>query len=104
MDELIVLAVHVKILMKLVNLINLVMIYTLSMFNTGQVTLPKKWREKQGTSKFVAEETDKGLLIKPIKKDEIVYYENDERVGIYCENGIDPQLIIDAIDKIDGKN
>lgn len=28
--------------------------YTLNMFNTGQVTLPKKWREQFQTNKFVA--------------------------------------------------
>ena len=78
------------------------MIYTLSMFNTGQITLPKKWREKFKTTKFMAEETKDGLLIKPIAKDEIVFYENDERFGIYCESGIPPQKIIDAIKKIDG--
>ena len=80
------------------------MTHILSMFNTGQITLPKKWRDKQKTNKFTAEETDEGLLIKPVRKDEIVYYENKERFGIYCEKGLDPQLIIDAIDRLDGQN
>lgn len=83
------------------------MIYTLSMFNTGQITLPKPWRDKFKTNKFVAEETDNGLLIKPISKDEVVYYENDERFGIYCENGLDMDKMIKAIEQInqeeDGK-
>ena len=78
------------------------MIYTLSMLNTGQITLPKKWRDKQGTTKFVAEETDDGLLIRPAKrkKDEIVYYENEDSIGIYCESGLDIAKMIAAIDKI----
>ena len=65
------------------------MIYTLSMFNTGQVTLPKKWREKHKTKKFVAEEIGDSLLIKPIRKDKVIYYEDKNRFGIYCESGLD---------------
>lgn len=41
--------------------------YTLSMFNTGQITLPKKWRSQFNTKKFVAQETSKGLLIQPLE-------------------------------------
>jgi bifunctional DNA-binding transcriptional regulator/antitoxin component of YhaV-PrlF toxin-antitoxin module len=80
------------------------MIHTLSMFNTGQITLPKKWRDKQGTNKFIAEETDEGLLIKPIKKDEIVYYEDDERFGIYCEKGLDIKKMLKVIKKLNGQD
>ena len=40
--------------------------YTLKSFNSGQVTLPKKWRDQFDTSLFIAEETKEGLLIKPI--------------------------------------
>ena len=76
------------------------MIYTLSMFNTGQITLPKKWRDKFKTKKFIAEETDEGLLIKPIKKDETVFYEDENGFGIYCEGGLDMEKMIKAIDII----
>lgn len=78
------------------------MIYTLSMFNTGQITLPKKWREKHKTKKFVAEETMGGLLIKPIKKGEVIYYEDEGGFGIYCESGLDIKKMMKAIKKIDG--
>lgn len=78
--------------------------YLLSMFNTGQITLPKKWREKFKTKKFIAEEVAEGLLIKPVISDEVVYYENDKGYGIYCEQGMDPQKIIDAINRIDGQD
>lgn len=78
------------------------MIYTLSMFNTGQVTLPKSWRAKFKTNKFVAEETSDGLLIKPLVKDEMVYYENDKSFGLYCESGLDMEKIKEAIKKMDG--
>jgi bifunctional DNA-binding transcriptional regulator/antitoxin component of YhaV-PrlF toxin-antitoxin module len=33
------------------------MTYTLKLFNTGQVTLPKSWREKYNTKNFIALET-----------------------------------------------
>jgi len=88
--------------MKLINLTNLVMIYTLKLFNTGQVTLPKAWRSKFKTKNFIAEETKEGLLIKPLTKDELVYYETDEEIGIYCENGIDINEFKKAIKKIHG--
>jgi len=32
--------------------------YTLKSFNTGQITLPKKWREKFETKNFMAIETN----------------------------------------------
>jgi len=56
------------------------MTYTLKLFNTGQVTLPKKWRDKQNTKNFVAEETTQGLLIKPLSQNltDTIYYENNE--------------------------
>ncbi|MFC1798024.1 AbrB/MazE/SpoVT family DNA-binding domain-containing protein [Patescibacteria group bacterium] len=52
--------------------------YTLKTFNTGQITLPKKWRDKFETKNFMATETEEGLLIKPIEDNEVVYYENKE--------------------------
>jgi hypothetical protein len=46
-------------IMNLTNLIKLSnnMNYTLNLFNTGQITLPKKWREQFETKKFIAKET-----------------------------------------------
>jgi len=78
------------------------MIYTLKLFNTGQVTLPKVWRDKYKTKNYIAEETENGLLIKPFTKDDVVYYENKEGFGIYSESGIDPDKIIKEIKKLDG--
>lgn len=76
--------------------------YTLKMFNTGQITLPKAWRSQFDTENFIAEQTSKGLLIKPIMPDEdIVYYENDEGYGVFFPKGIDPQVIIDKMKEID---
>ncbi|OGJ42798.1 hypothetical protein A3B60_00965 [Candidatus Peregrinibacteria bacterium RIFCSPLOWO2_01_FULL_39_12] len=72
------------------------------MFNTGQITLPKSWRTKYKTNKFVAEEIKDGLLIKPLVKDETVYYEDKNGFGIYCESGLDMEKFKQAIKKMDG--
>lgn len=73
------------------------------MFNTGQVTLPKKWRSKFNTTYFFAKETKDGLLIQPLLDDqEVVEYENEKESGVIFPKGIDPQVLIDKIGKIDG--
>lgn len=74
--------------------------HTLKLFNTWQITLPKSWRTKYNTKSFLAEETDKWLLIKPIMDDDVVYYENKEWFWIYSESGIDPLDIIYKIKKL----
>ena len=43
------------------------MVYTLSMFNTGQVTLPKEWRKQFKTNKFIARSDGNKLVIEPIE-------------------------------------
>jgi len=76
--------------------------FTLKLFNTGQVTLPKSWREKFKTEHFLAKETKEGLLIKPItEQDEPIYFENNNSFGLVFPNGIDPQVLIDQINKMD---
>ncbi len=76
--------------------------YTLKLFNTGQITLPKNWRSKYNTKNFIAEETINGLLIRPIEdtSSEIVYYENNEWFGIYSDKWIDPNEVISKIKKL----
>lgn len=90
--------------------------YTLKLFNTGQVTLPKLWRNKYPTKHFLATETKQGLLIRPIvdddeydvkqiigskvvetDKDGTVYYEDEAERGLYFPDGMDPQVLIDKI-------
>jgi len=79
--------------------------HTLKMFNTGQITLPKKWREQHKTSHFVAEETAAGLLIKPLTTEQnTVFYETKDGFGLYFEEGIDPQLLVDRIRELDGQD
>lgn len=83
-------------------------IYPLKLFNTGQVTLPKEWRDRFDTKNFLAEDTDEGLLIKPLKSmgkgKKAIYYETDKEFGLHFPNGIDPQVLIDKIDEIHGRD
>lgn len=65
------------------------MTYILSMFNTGQVTLPKKWRSQFNTTKFVAKPHKDGLLIQPLEK---VYPGMEESNMIYEEVGDEMSL------------
>ena len=75
--------------------------YVLRLFNTGQITLPKNWRNKFDTKNYTAIETKDWLLIKPILDKDInssIYYETkDGNFGIYSEKGIDPEDILSAI-------
>jgi hypothetical protein len=96
------LKINAMILEKLINITNLSMIYSLKLFNTGQITLPKAWRIKFNTKNFIAEETENGLLIKPITKDETVYYEDKNGFGLYSEKGLDTKAIINEIKKLNG--
>jgi len=65
-------------LTKLTNLINSMTIYTLKIFNTGQITLPKKWRDKLKTKVLIAEETPEGLLIKPVESTKSTFIDSIE--------------------------
>lgn len=73
--------------------------YTLNMFNSGQVTLPKKWREQFATDKFIARAEGNRLVIEPINTmnpwDRSIV-ERDIRSLIEAENitdGEDNQLV-----------
>ncbi len=39
------------------------------MFNTGQVTLPKKWRQQFNTNKFIARPKGSQLVLEPIENE-----------------------------------
>lgn len=47
------------------------MITILKEFGRGQVTLPKKWRERFNTKVYVAKETSQGLLITPFTENSV---------------------------------
>ena len=78
--------------------------YTLKIFNTGQVTLPKLWRDKLGTKNLVAEETEEGLLIKPLRVDKVIYYQSKDGFGLYCEKGLPTDKIISKIKTLHGSD
>jgi len=88
--------------------------YTLSLFNTGQITLPKKWRDKNalGVNKFVATEKEGGLLIKPLFFDEehplhdknVELYEEGDNMKIVFKKGVDPRLLAGIIRQVNGKS
>lgn len=68
------------------------------MFNTGQVTLPKKWRERYKTNKFMARSEGNTLVIEPIlplpeslKDENIEIY--DEGHGIRFQKGLGSEAI-----------
>ena len=74
------------------------------MFNTGQITLPKEWRDKNKAEKYLARVTNKGLLITPLVEEGTVYYEDKNGMGIYCDEGLDVDKIVNTIEKINGQD
>lgn len=75
------------------------MTYLLKMFNTGQITIPKKRRDRYATKTYSARETQEGLLISPVTldKEEAVFYEDEEGFGLHYPKGKDPQDLIASI-------
>jgi bifunctional DNA-binding transcriptional regulator/antitoxin component of YhaV-PrlF toxin-antitoxin module len=53
----------------------------LKVFGTGQVTLPKRLRDKYKALYYIAEETENGIFLRPLTK--AIYYEkSSEEFGI----------------------
>lgn len=57
------------------------MITTLKEFGRGQITLPKKWREKFKTDLYIAKEISQGLLIIPLTDNLITVDEKNLKAG-----------------------
>ena len=75
----------------------------------GQVTIPvtirKKYQINQDTPLKIKDNGDGIITIRVmsiVDHDQIKYYENDEETGLNFKKGVDPQLLMDAIKKIDG--
>jgi hypothetical protein len=79
------------------------MITTLKLFGTGQITLPKAWRDKFKTEHFIAQETSQGLLIKPMVEDGYFYESGDGEFGISFPLGMDAKVVADNLKKANGK-
>lgn len=75
------------------------MITTLKLFGTGQITLPKAWREKFKTDHFIAQETSQGLLIKPLVEDGFYYELEDGEFGISFPIGMDAKIVAENLRK-----
>ena len=43
---------------------------TVKMFGTGQITIPKKWREKIDTVDFLAKFKDEEIVLTPLKMED----------------------------------
>lgn len=61
---------------------------TLNVQKTGMITLPKKWRDSHPATILIAEETSRGLLIRPLE--EVEYYEEpDGSFGLHFPQPMD---------------
>ncbi|MFA6917927.1 MAG: hypothetical protein WC285_03800 [Candidatus Gracilibacteria bacterium] len=78
------------------------MITTLKLFGTGQITIPKIWREKYKTNQFVAQDTPQGLLIKPLVE-EFFYEDGDDYFGLNFPLGIDAKELANKLKKANGE-
>lgn len=75
----------------------------------GQITIPPEIRARYEISKvtpLVIKDKGKGIIeikvMRIVAHDAITTYENDTELGIHFTHGIDPQVVIEAIKKIDG--
>lgn len=72
----------------------------LKVFGTGQITLPKKFRDKYNSAYYVAEETNEGILIRPLIK--TMYYEkSEEEFGLNFPVGISAGNLLNNLKKAD---
>lgn len=85
-------------LYKLYNLYKMSELATSKIFGTGQVTLPKKWRDKFKTKHVIIEEVPQGLLVKPLVPS--LYYEaDDDNFGVNFPTGISAKELAKNIRK-----
>lgn len=75
----------------------------------GQITIPSEIREKYGISKdtpVVITDTGKGVItikvMRMVDSDAIEFFEEDNEISLNFKNGIDSQVLINAIEEIDG--
>lgn len=75
---------------------------TAKIFGTGQITLPKKWRQQIQTNNVIIEEIPQGLLIKPLVQS--FYYEiDDDNFGINFPLGMKAETLASELKKANGK-
>lgn len=83
--------------------------YTVLPSVKGQITIPSEIREKYNIGKetpIVIEDKGKGIItiqvMRMIEDDAVEYYEDGKGFGLHFKKPINPQVLIDAIKKIDG--
>lgn len=78
------------------------MLSILKLFGTGQITLPAKWRKKHNTKNFIAEETPKGLLIRPLM--EVNFFEDElGNAELSFPMGMEASALLKELKKANGK-
>lgn len=85
------------------------MTYTIIPSVKGQITIPSEIREKYSIGKetpIVIEDKGKGIItiqvMRMVEDNVIEYYENEKEFGLNFKKPLNPQVLIDAIKKIDG--
>ena len=85
------------------------MTHTLIPSIKGQITIPSSIRDKYKIGKstpIIIEDKGKGIItlkiMKMVDNDEIEYYENEKEFEVHFKNGISPETLIKAIEKLDG--
>lgn len=77
---------------------------TLNLWGKGAVTLPKEFRDMWKTELFLADINEMGhLVIKPIITDDVVYYEDEGRVGLHFPRGIPAGTFLSMLKEADAK-
>lgn len=87
------------------------MSYTTIPTGKGQITIPISIRKKYKISEetpLVIEDKGKGIITLKVMRladhddDDIIFYESEREIGLTFKKGIDPDVLIRAIRKIDG--
>lgn len=50
----------------------------LKVFGTGQITIPKRWRDAHNTNLYMAKDNGTNIILEPIKNEESVIFDADE--------------------------
>ena len=78
------------------NINTMEIIHTLNMYGQGIVTLPKAWREKMKTKKFIARENGNQLILEPLVAEENIKMLTENPSFDFLRN--EPDLYNDLVD------
>ena len=75
----------------------------LTMFGRGQITLPKRMRDKFKTKHFIAQDTKDGVLIRPLYLDTKVSYKEDKgKTSLSFTPPIDAETLLQHLTDANG--